>query len=138
MILIKKMKKTLLILIVLVSLAPFSAKAQTVENLKQQISILRQIITLQIQINEFQKPKVFGAIKTSIVEKNIDGSYKQKLNDGSYKIDVYEAPDKQYGYQKIEYLPDGTVVSTGYGVEAKERTYTYKIEPFISSTSTPQ
>lgn len=44
--------------------------------------------------------------------------------DPNIEVWVYETPSKDLGYQIIEYAPDGSwVSSTGYGTEAKERTF---------------
>ena len=66
------------------------------------------------------------------------GSVKGKLGKNvpaGYRVDVYEAPTG-HGYQII-YQDETGVHSKGYGVEAKERTWTRPLEEeFISATST--
>jgi len=66
------------------------------------------------------------------------GAYKQELYDGYAEVHVYETPKQEYGYQIIEHA-NGSIISTGYGVEAKDRTYTVlKQDKWVSSTSTDE
>jgi len=55
------------------------------------------------------------------------GFYEQKVRgavDPNIEVWVYQTPDKSVGYQIIEHAPDDSWInSTGYGPEAKERTF---------------
>jgi len=66
------------------------------------------------------------AIIEQQMEDSLDdsGAYRQRGSNGYYRVDVYETPKKEYGYTIVETLGDGTIVSTGYGPESDDRTYT--------------
>lgn len=60
--------------------------------------------------------------------------YFYEKGDG-YEVHEYQMPDSRVGYQYIEYAEDGTITSTGYGPEAKDRTFVIESTIDIASTS---
>src|SRR3990167_9459275 len=74
-------------------------------------------------------PSALGAVTfLSLIESNAEssrlasGAYEQVLFNGEYRIDVYETPKKEFGYQIVQVVGDN-VLSTGHGPEARERSY---------------
>lgn len=67
--------------------------------------------------------------KTRIEQsRNPDGSYRQEPFNGTYRVDVYQTPNRQYGYQITETLEDGTILISAEGPESLDRTGVYTKE----------